>query len=79
MTNTCTLTLKREDVLQILDALTERLSVWRNTAQFLRGEAGEPDFPALAESDKAQEADLVAQHYADIISTIHSQASPRSL
>lgn len=75
MTNQCTLTLNREDVLQILDALTERSSVWRNTAQFLRGESGGLDFPALADCDKAPEADLVAQHYADIISKIHSQVS----
>jgi hypothetical protein len=75
MTEKCTLTLNREDVLQIRDALTERLNVWRSTARYLRGESGGSDFPVFADCDKAPEADLVIQHYADIIAKIDLQVS----
>jgi hypothetical protein len=73
MTEKCTLALNREDVLQVLDALTERLNVWRNTAAYLREGCIVPDLSDLADCGDATEAELVAQHYADVIATIESQ------
>jgi hypothetical protein len=75
MTQTCTLTLNREDVSQILDAVRERLNVWRHTAAYLRNEPGQLDTPVLADCDNAFEADTVVQHYKDIIAAIEHQAS----
>jgi len=75
MTEKCTLTLNREDVLQIRDALAERLHVWFNTVRYIQGESGGSDFPDLADCDNAREAELVAGHYADIIAAIDDQIS----
>jgi len=75
MTGKCTLALNREDVLQILDALAERLNVWRNTAAYLRDERSVIDLSVLADCGNALEAELVVQHYADIIAKIESQVS----
>jgi len=75
MTEKCTLTLNREDVLQILDALAERLNVWRETAAYLRDDCSVTDLSDLADCGNAREADLVVQHYADVIAGIESQVS----
>ncbi len=75
MTKKCTLALNREDVLQVLDALTERLSVWRNTAAYLRGESIATDLPVLADCGNPVEADLVVKHYVDVIAEIERQVS----
>jgi len=75
MTEKCTLALDREDVLQILDALAERLDVWRKTAAYLRDESSVTDLSVLADCGNSQEADLVVQHYADVIARIESQVS----
>jgi len=78
MTDKCTLTLNREDVLQIRDALAERIDVWRNTAAYLRDENTVPSLAVLADCANAPEADLVVDHYADIIAKIESQLSRTS-
>lgn len=75
MTEKCSLTLNREDVLQVLDALTERLNVWRNTAAYLRDDSNVADLSVLADCSNALEADLVVQHYADVIAKIECQVS----
>jgi hypothetical protein len=75
MTEKCSLDLNREDVLQILDALAERLSVWRNTAAYLRDESNTTDPSVLADCGNAREADLVVQHYLDVIAEIERQVS----
>ncbi len=75
MTEKCMLALNREDVLQVLDALAERLTVWRNTAAYLHDEGRVTDFSSLADCDNALEADLVVQHYADVIAKIERQVS----
>ena len=75
MTEECTLTLNREDVLQIRDALEEKLRVWFSTVRYIRGESGVSDSPVLADCDKAREALQVAQHYQDIIAKIDCQIS----
>ena len=75
MTEKCSLTLNREDVLQILDALTERLHVWRNTALYLRDDSNVGDLSVFADCSNALEADLVVQHYADVIAKIECQVS----
>ncbi len=74
MTQKCTLTLNREDVLQILDAVTERLNVWRDTAAYLRDEPIALD-AVLADCADASEADFVVQHYKDILAAIEHQIS----
>ena len=75
MTEKCTLALNREDVLQILDALTERLNVWRNTAAYLRDEGTTAGLSDLVDCGNAIEAELVVQHYVDVIARIESQVS----
>jgi hypothetical protein len=75
MTEKCTFILNREDVLQILDALAERLNVWRETAAYLRDDRSVTDLPDLADCDNAREADLVVQHYADVMAKIECQLS----
>jgi hypothetical protein len=75
MTEKCTLALNREDVLQILDALTERLDVWRNTVAYLRDEGTTTGLSDLVDCGNAIEAELVVQHYMDVIARIESQVS----
>ena len=75
MPEKCSLTLNREDVLQVLDALTERLEVWRNTVAYLREESIAADVSVLADCGNPVEADLVVQHYVDVIARIESQVS----
>jgi hypothetical protein len=72
MTEKCTLALNREDVLQILDALTERLNVWRNTAAYLRDESTATGLSDLVDCGNAIEAELVVQHYMDVIASVPS-------
>jgi len=75
MSEKCSLILNREDVLQVLDALTERLNVWRNTAAYLREESITTDLSVLADCGNPVEADLVVRHYVDVIARIESQIS----
>lgn len=75
MAQTCTLKLEQEDVRQILDALSERLRLWQDTAAYLRDEVIASDAPVLADCAEASEADSVIQHYQGIIATIESQRS----
>lgn len=75
MTEKCTLALNREDVLQIVDALAERLNVWRKTAAYLRDDSTVTDLAVLADCGNALDADLVVQHYVDVIARIESQVS----
>ncbi len=75
MTQKCTLVLNREDVSQILDAVRERLNVWRHTAAYLRSEPVSDDPVLLADCYNASEADTVVQHHQDIVSAIERQTS----
>lgn len=73
MSKTFTLTLERADVLQILDALTDRAEAWEKTETVLNGEFESEDIFVPEECDNASEAAEIAQHFRDIISTLETQ------
>lgn len=73
MSRTFTLTLERVDVMQILDALTDRAEAWEKTEAVLNGEFESEDIFVPEECDDASEAAEIAQHFRDIISTLETQ------
>lgn len=73
MSRTFTLTLERADVMQILDALTDRAEAWEKTEAVLNGEFESEDIFVPEECDDASEAAEIAQHFRDIISTLETQ------
>lgn len=73
MTKTFTLTLEKSDVMQVLDALSDRAEAWEKTEAVLNGEFESEDVFVPEECDDASEAAEIAQHFRDIISIIEAQ------
>ena len=66
------LVLIRSDVSQVVDGLTERMLVWKATAEYI--ETGYPQSAdGVADCDDAQEAEAIAHHYQYIIDQINRQ------
>jgi len=67
-----TLRLPRGDVGQIIDGLTQRMIVWKTTAEFLEtGYSQLGDF--IEECSKPEEAHFIAEYYQNIIDLIKKQ------
>ena len=73
MSKTLILTLEKSDVMQILDALSDRAEAWENTEAVLNDEFESEDIFVPEECDDAAEAAEIAQHFRDIISLIEAQ------
>lgn len=68
------LSLKSEDVFQVLDALESRAQAWEATYRYLSGDSQEEDaFTIIEECSNAEEAEAIAQHFRDIIDVINKQ------
>ncbi len=73
MSRTFTLTLEKSDVMQVLDALTDRAEAWEKTEAVLNGEFESEDIFVPEECDDPSEAADIAQHFRDIISIVEAQ------
>ena len=71
----CEIRLPRCDILQVLDALEERASVWDNTVRYAEGRLLADEFAVVAEHKDAEDARAVLQHYRDLQFKIRSQLS----
>ena len=65
-------TLSSIDFLQLLDGLSSRQEAWAKTAAWHRGEFTEPFF-MVEESSDEEEAQAIADHYADILESLREQ------
>jgi hypothetical protein len=73
VTRIFTLTLEKSDVMQVLDALTDRAEAWEKTKAVLNDEFESEDIFVPEECDDSSEAADIAQHFRDIISIIEAQ------
>ena len=78
MARSYNLTLDPADVFQLLDALESRAEAWDKTFRVLRGEVMTfsddlLDLFVPEECTSSNEAKEIANHFRDIISTIHDQ------
>lgn len=67
-----TLVLDGDDVLQILDGLRERMADWQYTARYLEDGLVDDERMTLECSDAA-EAQTIADHYMQVITSIEKQ------
>jgi hypothetical protein len=67
------LKLESVDVLQILDAVTDRAEAWEKTAAVLSGESFLDEFFIAEECSDADEAEKIAQSFRLIAETITQQ------
>ena len=67
--------LPRCDIMQVLDALEERASIWDNTVRFAEGHLLTDEFVEVAEHKDAEDARAVLQHYRELQVKIQSQLS----
>lgn len=67
-----TLRLPQNDVRQVINGLTERMVVWKATAEYL--ETGFSDLSdSIEECSDPEEAKFIAQYYEKIINLINKQ------
>lgn len=67
------LKLQREDILQLIDAVSLRRDSWQNTANYLESDgAGDVcDYGIVEECSSAEEAQEIAAHYSDILTRLN--------
>ena len=77
MKNTYRIELDDHDLGQLLDGLEARAEAWEKTAAYHRTGHSPPDF-IVEESNDADEADSIANHYRSIIAKIRKQQEEQS-
>lgn len=77
MQNIYQIKINAHDLGQLLDGLEARAEAWEKTADYHRTGHSPPDF-IVEESNDADEADSIANHYRSIIAKIRKQQEEQS-
>lgn len=73
MSTTLNIRLEAPDVLQIIDALNDRLESWSKTMAILNGRTVHDELFIPEECSHADEAEEIVNHFRDIIKKIEEQ------